>query len=159
MGLVDVPITDSNHEWQGYIPFDRLPSTLDPANGIIATANSRITPDNYPYGVSDESADPYRNERNWKWRAAKDHHARRHAHAATDALEVDQDWPSASLRHRSRRQHRSPLAEAADLMRTWDGVLTIDSTAAAIVESAKSAFWPMLLKPKIGDDWLLYHWA
>jgi penicillin amidase len=50
------------------------------------------------------------------------------------------------------------LREAADLMRTWDGAVTVDSSAAAIVEAAKSAFWPMLLKPKLGDDWQLYHW-
>ena len=50
------------------------------------------------------------------------------------------------------------LREAADLMRTWDGVVSIDSPAAAIVDAAKSALWPMLLKPKIGDDWQLYEW-
>jgi penicillin amidase len=51
------------------------------------------------------------------------------------------------------------LREAADLMRSWDGVVGVDSGPAAIVDAAKKAFWPMVLKPKLGDDWKLYHWT
>ena len=72
-GLSGVPIVetgtaaDSEHEWQGYIPFTELPSVLDPDNGIVATANSRITPDGYPYPLALNWDAPYRNERIWKW--------------------------------------------------------------------------------------------
>ncbi len=34
------------------VPFDQLPSAEDPANGILATANSRVTPDGYPYQLT-----------------------------------------------------------------------------------------------------------
>ena len=44
--------SDNAHEWTGYIPFDKLPSTYNPPSGIIATANGRITPDGYPYSIS-----------------------------------------------------------------------------------------------------------
>jgi penicillin G amidase len=161
-GIADLPITDSNHEWQGYIPFDELPTTLDPANGIIATANARITPDNYTHPISDEWADPYRNERIWKWLAGKD------KLTAADMLtlqtdvysEVDQELAQRfayAIDHASGTDRR--LREAADIMRTWDGTVSVDSSAAAIVEAAESAFWPMLLKPKLGDDWRLYVWS
>ena len=30
-GIMGVPISDGNHEWQGYIPFEQLPSAFDPA--------------------------------------------------------------------------------------------------------------------------------
>ena len=33
------------------------------------------------------------------------------------------------------------------------------SAAAAVLTAAKNAFWPALLKPKIGDDWKLYSWG
>jgi penicillin amidase len=162
MGIADVPISDTNHEWQGYIPFDQLPSTLDPANGIIATANSRITPDSYANVISDEWADPYRNERIWKWLAGKD------KLTPSDMLtlqtdvysEVDQELAQRfayAIDHATKTDRR--LREAADLMRTWDGTVGANSAAAAVVDAAKSAFWPMLLKPKIGDDWKLYHWS
>ena len=48
-GLTTVPVPAGTHEWQGFVPFDQMPSAEDPANGILATANSRITPDGYPY--------------------------------------------------------------------------------------------------------------
>ncbi|MGC2162969.1 MAG: penicillin acylase family protein [Silvibacterium sp.] len=161
-GIADTPITDTNHEWQGYIPFNQLPSTLDPANGIVATANSRITPDNYTYAISDEWGDPYRNERIWKWLAGKNNLT------SADMLTLQTDVYSAvdqefaqrfayAIDHAKRADHR--LREAADLMRTWNGEVSIDSPAAAIVDAAKSAFWPMLLQPKLGDEWRLYQWS
>ncbi len=72
-GLSGVPIVetgtaaDSQHEWQGYLPFAQLPTVLDPENGIVATANSRITPDGFPYPLALNWDEPYRNERIWKW--------------------------------------------------------------------------------------------
>jgi penicillin amidase len=35
--------------WQGYVPFDGLPSVVDPPRGYIASANERVAPDDYPY--------------------------------------------------------------------------------------------------------------
>ncbi|MGB9606783.1 MAG: penicillin acylase family protein, partial [Bryobacteraceae bacterium] len=36
-------------EWQGYIPFDALPSVLDPPSGLIVSANQNPFPADYPY--------------------------------------------------------------------------------------------------------------
>ena len=52
--------SDDAHEWTGYIPFDELPSIFNPPSGIIATANSRITPDKYPHSISAEWEAPWR---------------------------------------------------------------------------------------------------
>ena len=165
MGIADLPIADINHEWQGYIPFDQLPSTLDPVNGIIATANSRITPEYYAF-VTDQWGDPYRNERIWKrlppekisspppyMLASPDRRLLRGRPGARPALR---------LRHRP-RQKRRPLACAKPPTSCAPGTakVSIDSSAAAIVDAAKSC--PLasmfLLKPKVGDDWQLYHLA
>ena len=160
-GLQGVPIADSQHEWQGFIPFDQLPTTLDPANGILATANARITPDGYQYPLTLEWADPYRNERIWKWLAGKDRLTQQDMLTLqTDVYsEVDQELAQRfayAIDHATKPSAR--LEEAANLMRSWDGVVSIDSTAAAIVDGAKAAFWPLVLKPKLGDEWQLYHW-
>jgi penicillin amidase len=161
-GIKGTPIADTQHEWQGFIPFDQMPSTLDPANGILATANSRITPDNYPYQVTLEWASPYRNERIWKWFSGKD------KLTPADMLtlqtdiysELDQEFAQRfayAIDHAHSTDAR--LRQAADLMRSWNGVVGIDSAPAAIVAAAKHAFWPMLLQPKLGEDWKLYEWA
>ena len=162
LGIAGVPIADPNHEWQGYIPFDQLPSTLDPAGGVIATANARITPDNYPHALTDEWADPYRNERIWKCLAGKDKLTPADMLALqTDVYsEVDQELAQRfayAIDHARNTDFR--LREAADIMRTWDGTVAADSSAAAVVAAAKNSFWPMLLKPKLGDEWRLYHWS
>jgi len=161
-GIKGTPISDSQHEWQGFIPFDQMPSTFDPANGILATANSRVTPENYPFQITQEWASPYRNERIWKWLAGKD------KLTPADMLtlqtdiysELDQEFAQRfayAIDHASKSDPR--LRQAADLMRSWDGVVGIDSSPATIVAAAKHAFWPMLLQPKLGDDWKAYEWA
>ncbi|WP_244877718.1 penicillin acylase family protein [Halobacillus kuroshimensis] len=47
-------------EWQGYIPFDELPTVINPEEGYVATANNKIVSDDYPYHISHNWAQPYR---------------------------------------------------------------------------------------------------
>jgi penicillin amidase len=167
-GLSGVPIVetgtaaDSEHEWQGYIPFAELPSVLDPDNGIVATANARITPDGYPYPLALNWEAPYRNERIWKWLSS---HTKL---TPADMLTLQMDTFSEVDREMAQRFAYSidrvtgadaQLRQAADLMRTWDGVITKDSVAAEIVDATKQALWPLVLEPKLGSDWQLYDWA
>ncbi|HEV2278566.1 MAG TPA: penicillin acylase family protein [Acidobacteriaceae bacterium] len=161
-GLAGVSISDQQHEWQGYIPFDTLPTSFDPADGILATANARITPDGYATPLTLEWADPYRNERIWKWLEPKTKLTPQDMlKLQTDVYsEVDQEIAQRlayGIDHASHVDAR--LRQAADLMRTWDGAVTVDSAPAAIVDAAKEVFWPMLLQPKLGGDWHLYRWA
>lgn len=161
-GLMGVPITDTNHEWQGYIPFDQLPSVYNPPGGILATANSRVTPDGYATPVTLDWGAPYRNERIWKVLDSKP------KLSAADMLALQNDVYSTldqelaqrftyAIDHAAHPNHR--LREAADLMRTWDGNVTIPSVAATIVDATRDALWPMILRPRLGDDWKLYQWA
>ncbi|GAB4074703.1 penicillin acylase family protein [Barrientosiimonas marina] len=50
-------------EWDDFIPFDELPRVVNPDKGFIATANNKITGDDYPYHISNVWAQPYRYER------------------------------------------------------------------------------------------------
>src|SRR5580698_3129819 len=161
-GIKGTPIGDTQHEWQGFIPFDQMPSTFDPANGILATANSRVTPDGYPFQITLEWASPYRNERIWKWLSGRDKLTPADMITLqTDVYsELDQEFAQRfayAIDHASKADTR--LRQAADLMRSWDGVVSVDSAPAAIVAAAKHVFWPMLLQPKLGDDWQVYQWA
>ncbi len=62
-GLVPVPGWTGEYEWQGFIPFDELPSVFNPPTGFIATANNKVVPDDYPYHLAYEWAAPYRAQR------------------------------------------------------------------------------------------------
>jgi penicillin G amidase len=166
-GLSGVPIVetgtaaDSEHEWQGYVPFEQLPTVLDPDSGIVATANARIAPDDYPYPLALNWDAPYRNERIWKWLSG---HTKL---TPADMLTLQTDTYSEVDRELAQRfayaLDRSTvkdekLRQAADLMRTWDGVITTGSVAAEIVDATRQALWPLVLEPKLGADWQLYDW-
>ncbi|MYL31136.1 penicillin acylase family protein [Halobacillus halophilus] len=47
-------------EWQGYIPFDELPTVINPDQGYVATANNKVVSEEYPYHISHNWAQPYR---------------------------------------------------------------------------------------------------
>src|SRR5699024_5824903 len=54
---------DKDDELTEYIPFDELPKVVNPDKGYIATANNKITPEDYPYHISNVWAQPYRYDR------------------------------------------------------------------------------------------------
>ncbi|MFN8490176.1 MAG: penicillin acylase family protein [Caldilineaceae bacterium] len=62
-GLLPVSGWDSRHEWNGWIPFDKLPQTYNPSNGYIVTANNRVVDEKYPYVLSNDWAPPFRAQR------------------------------------------------------------------------------------------------
>jgi penicillin amidase len=62
-GLVPVPGWTGEYEWQGFIPFEQLPSLFNPDPGFIATANNKVIPDDYLYQLTYEWAPPYRIQR------------------------------------------------------------------------------------------------
>ncbi len=160
-GTLPVNGSDDAHEWQGYIPFDELPRLFDPPSGIIATANNRVVPDDYPHLITTDWAGPYRAERI--------HHVLASGKKFTraDMLELQTDvysdldhflaerlvyaidhWPQASPRAR----------EAAALLRQWDGRMAADSAAAAIERHARLNLYETLLQGKLGDDATRYRW-
>ena len=162
-GLAGVPIQDAAHEWQGYIPFDAMPSAVDPPSGFLATANSRVTTSTSPYPLSLDWADPYRAERIYKLLQGRDQLKPADMLAVqTDIYsEVDQELAhrfAYAIDHASGTNGQ--LRKAADLMRSWDGRLTVDSAAASLVTQARAALWPLLLEPKVGkEEAKEYQWS
>jgi penicillin G amidase len=53
-GEFPVPGWTDDYEWQGYIPFDQLPTTYNPPAGYIATANNAVVDSSYPYSITTE---------------------------------------------------------------------------------------------------------
>jgi penicillin amidase len=161
-GLRGVPIEDRAHEWHGYLPFDDLPNAYDPPSGFLGTANSRVTPDETPYPLTLEWIDPYRIDRIYKMLDG------RTGLMPQDMLAVQTDIYSALDQEMAQRfayaiDHTEGaddrLRTAADLLRAWDGRVTVDAAAPSIVDRAREALWPLLLKPKLGALWKDYHWG
>ncbi len=51
-GRLPVPGWTDEYEWTGFIPFEELPYTFNPAEGYIATANNQVPPGDYPYMIT-----------------------------------------------------------------------------------------------------------
>lgn len=62
-GALPVPGNSSEYGWESYIPFDELPTVINPEEGYVATANNEIIGKEYPYHISNLWAQPYRYER------------------------------------------------------------------------------------------------
>lgn len=160
-GLLPVPGDTDDYEWTGYIPFEQLPSIVDPPSGIIATANGRITPDGYPDTISTQWGSPYRTERIFKVLSSGSQLT------AADMLRLQMDTYSEfdrlvanqmvyAVDHSRRASARA--RQAADIMRAWDGYVTVDAVAPTLAVRARRQLWRLLLEPKLQDIWDDYSW-
>ena len=144
---------DDAHEWASYIPFDKLPNVYNPPSGIIATANGRIAPDNYPNSISMEWEAP--------WRTARIYHVLESGRkfSPADMLELQTDVHSDSdlflaerlvyaVDHAAKPSARAK--QAADLMRGWDGRMMASSAAPTITQASLRELRRLLLEPKLG---------
>ena len=154
-GTLPVPGEDDRHEWTGSVPFEELPSVFDPPSGILATANGRVTPDGYPYVLATQWAAPYRTERIYQLLESGK------KFTAADMLALQMDVYSAfdhlCAQHLAAAVARTPSAsararEAGDILRAWDGRLTVDSAAATLVTRARRHLWRLLLEPRLGTS-------
>ena len=122
----DLPVdgTSGDFEWDGFIPFDQLPSAFNPPDGIVASANQNPFPPDYPYPVNGDFAPPDR---------ARQIRGLLSAHAgwrARDMLAVQTDVYSAFSKFLAaqvvaaydNRQAKNPgLDPAVALLRSWNG--------------------------------------
>lgn len=71
-GLLPVPGWTDEYGWKGYIPYDLLPKVINPKTGFISTANNKVAGDSYPYHISNDWAQPYRQMRIQEYLKKKD---------------------------------------------------------------------------------------
>jgi penicillin amidase len=137
----DVPVdgTSGEFEWDGFIPFDELPTVYNPPSGLIVTANQNPFPANYPYPVSGNFASPYRA------RQIRALLTKREKWTAADLLAVQKDVYS-EFDHFLARQlagayakrggHTDRLDTAVRMLKEWDGQMDKDLAAPLIVTFA-----------------------
>jgi penicillin amidase len=62
-GQAPAPGWDAKYDWDGFIAFEDLPQSYNPASGEIMTANHKIVPEDYPHYLTNEWILPYRANR------------------------------------------------------------------------------------------------
>ncbi len=131
-GTIPVDGSSGQFEWQGFIPFDNLPSVFNPARGRIVTANQNPFPVKYDYPVNGAFAAEYRSNQIRDLLSAREHWK------PEDMLTVEKDVYSGFENFLARqvvaaydrkRPAGAPLAEAVSVLRGWNGQMEIPLAA------------------------------
>jgi penicillin amidase len=140
----DVPVDGSSgeNEWQGFIPFDELPSFYNPPAGVIVTANQNPFPPDYAYAVNGNFASHYRS------RQIRNLLTARNGWRAEDMLTVQKDVYSSFFqylaqaiveaygRHKAQHTDLAQAGNAIELLRGWKGQMDKDAAAPLIATLA-----------------------
>jgi penicillin amidase len=143
-----VPGWDPAYQWSdSYVPYDALPSVLNPKGGYVVTANQAVTKPSYPYYIGDSYDYGYRSQR------IRDLLRKQPALTVRDVASIQLDtysWLAARL---------TPLLRSVDLptpyyrqgqhvLATWDFRQGSDSEGAAYF----NVVWSRLLALTFDDQ-------
>ena len=166
-GSTPVPGETDAFDWIGYVPFEDLPHAFNPPGGLIATANSRVIPEGYPYFITHNWAAPFRTARIFDLleagtpgRTCGAANERRTAcFTVADMLKIDMDihplddaWLKDALVRAAaaRPPDQADARQAIQLLAPWNGEATAGSPAPLICHDTLIALRERLLRPKLG---------
>ena len=149
-GWLPAPGWTGEHDWTGFIPFEALPSAVNPPSGHFITANNKIVPDSYPYFLSRDWDLPNRAERIEALLAATPVQTT----ASSAAIQAD----TLSLM----AQHLVPLMtsiavvnedtrEAVERLRRWDFRMDMDKIDPLLFTAWLREFSRSILLGRFGD--------
>jgi len=147
LGTVPMPGWTGEYEWQGYIPFDAMPKVLNPPAGFVATANNKITTDDYPYVLARDWYPGFRAERITEMLSASN------KLTVEDMHKIQADTkllPAGILRPYllAIKPENDLQAQAIAKVKDWDLRLETNSVGGAIYE----AWFASMVKNTIGDE-------
>ena len=147
-GRWPVPGWDARYGWSGTVPFEQLPWTLDPTDGIIVTANQAVVdPADYRWTLGADTSYGYRSQR------IRDLLAERDDWTVEQTVDLQNDTlhPMAeSLVPLLLDQQMSSTyqRQGQQLLEDWDGTQPADSAAAAYF----NAVWRNVLELTFHDQ-------
>lgn len=134
------------------VPFDDMPSLLNPSEGFIATANNQAKPDGEGPFLTADYIDGYRVSsirRNLAARCDWDI-------PSMQKLQIDQrslPWEEIRDELLAVPANASDTRQALELLRSWDGVLSADSSAAAVFELFLSEMIQRIARARAPQSW------
>lgn len=141
-------------DWKGYVPFEQLPFSFNPATGYVSSANNRTVDENYPYYISSDFAMPYRINRIRQMIGEKeifsmddfkrmilDQHSDYAALLTPYILKIEEKSPALSPGERS----------ALAALKNWDYDMNANLVAPSVFEFFRPAFGRNLLGDEMGE--------
>jgi len=154
-GSMPTPAAGSASGWRGYVPFGEMPRALNPASGVIVSANNKVVDDRYPHFISRDWAPPARAERITAMIADA---LRRNGKIDTEQTRLMQadtvDLEALALRDYLVAHVSPELASSAavrDLAR-WDGRMDTDQPSATVFNFWLRHLRKRLLLDRIDDE-------
>ena len=133
-GLLPVPGT-GGYEWAGFIAPAELPRQLNPKEGYVATANNRVTADDYPYHIGFEWYPEFRLQRIREVLDGYRASGKKIGNPEMERLQTDVHSVLArQLQQMLRAQGWAGSDHNAQRLLAWDCVLGKESPAAALYE-------------------------
>ncbi len=144
-------------EWEGTVPYDELPETVDPESGFLVTANNRIVGDEYPHHITSEYLDGFRAKRIEQLLAESDEHDLESFEAMqSDNLSLPGIEAARRLGRLTPRGQRE--LSAVERLRSWDGRLDPDTIAGTIYQAFLLRLAREVARAAIGDRDLCERW-
>jgi penicillin G amidase len=155
-GTIPVPGWASEYDWTGYIPFEKLPYTLNPAEGYIVSANQKIPPDDYPHFLSQDWDYGFRANRIVELleSAPTQFDIAYFKGMQADSFDANAETYVPLLLGMQPKFAEPNEAIAFDLLKDWDYQANADFAAAAVYQ----AFWRHLLKNTFNDELPERYW-
>jgi penicillin amidase len=142
---------DGSEDWDGFVPFEELPSVLDPPQAWLASANNPTLPAPAPYYISSQWEPVDRIRRIGELIRGK-------AKLSVEDMErIQQDTTVVSAREiaplviaafASQPPRDDAVRAAIELLRSWDGDMRADSPAAALF----AVFYRRLFDETFADE-------
>ena len=136
-GIGVMPGWTDAYDWQGLVPFERLPHSYNPPRGFVGSANNKTVDDRYPFYISNWFAPDHRFRRIQEMLAGKGRLS------VDDFRKMHGDWKSKMVEDMApgligslrRAANLTPLEkQGLALLEQWDGILAPESTATSVFE-------------------------
>lgn len=143
----------SETSWQGWIPESKIPLSYNPEKGYIVTANNKVVGENYPYHLTSDWAPGYRANR------ISEELSRLIREKVSGVgiedmkrLQLDLKTPGENSILR-RLQSLSPRndrqSQVLGILKSWDGIMSGSSQAAAIFASWTGHYYHLLIEDDV----------
>lgn len=156
-GLAPAPGWDARYDWAGFIPFEQLPQSYNPPQGMLVTANHKIVPDSYPHFITSEWAEPYRARR------IEGLIRERAIHSVESFKQIQGDAVSLMaaeilpllLAAPPKAEPRNPeLSVAHAMLMNWDGTMAISRAEPLVFQAWYRELTRLVLADELGEGFV-----
>lgn len=154
-GLFPVPGHEGKYEWQGYVPMEQLPKSLNRPAGFYGSANNNVFPTVFPGEKAPvfamEYLSPYRYERIVELLSQD------RKFSLTDLQQMQGDVASLPARQlvpllKNARSDKPEVRAAIDQLLKWDYNVRVDSVPATLYEYWLLKIYPLTYAKKLPES-------